>query len=61
MQQQLNQLELQNLREIIGAHDTAQKKLSTYAEQCQDPEVKQSFQQAARSAQSTMQKLMGFL
>lgn len=57
----LNQIELQNLRELIGAHDTAIRKLSTYSEQSQDSQVKQIFQQSAQSAQSTMQKLMSFL
>lgn len=57
----LNQQELQNLRHLIGAHQTAEKKLNFYAEQCQDPQVKQMFQQSAQSASQTCQKLMSFL
>ena len=57
----LNQIELQNLRELINAHDTAAKKMSTYYERTQDSQVKQIFQQSAQSAQNTMKKLISFL
>ena len=57
----LNQIELQNLRELINAQDTAAKKLSTYSERTQDSQVKQIFQQSAQSAQNTMKKLISFL
>lgn len=57
----LNQMELQNLRHLIGAHETAEKKLNFYAEQCSDPQIKQMFQQSAKSANQTRQKLMSFL
>jgi len=57
----LNQQELQNLRHLIGSHDTASRKLHYYAQQCNDPQIKQMFEQSAQSAQSTMQKLMIFL
>ncbi|WMJ79140.1 hypothetical protein RBU49_09570 [Clostridium sp. MB40-C1] len=58
---QLNQMELQNVRHLVGGHKTIAAKLNDYANQCQDAQVKQMFQQAAASAQSTTQKLMGFL
>lgn len=57
----LNQQELQNLRHLIGAHQTIEKKLNFYSEQVQDPQCKQMFQQGARSASQTCQKLMSFL
>ncbi|MGI6488526.1 MAG: hypothetical protein GX964_08135 [Syntrophomonadaceae bacterium] len=57
----LNQMELQNLRHLIGSHETAAKKLETYAQQCQDPEFKSMFQQSAQSARNTKQKLASFL
>lgn len=57
----INQLELQNLRELISAHDTAAKKLDAYSQSCSDPEFKQMFQQSAQSARSTKQKLASFL
>ncbi len=57
----LTQMELQTLREMIGAHDTGAKKLQDYANQATDPQVKQMFQQSAQSAQQTKQKLLSFL
>lgn len=57
----LNQIELQNLRHIIGGHDTAFQKMQSYAEQSQDPQVKAFFQKSAQDAQSTKQQLMTFL
>lgn len=58
---QLNQLELQNLRHLIGAHDTISAKLNDYATKCQDMQVKQMFQQASNASKQTAQQLMGFL
>ncbi|MDH7479675.1 MAG: hypothetical protein QHH02_06670 [Syntrophomonadaceae bacterium] len=58
---QLNQIELQNLRHLIGSHETAAQKLQAYAQQSIDPEIKQLFERSARSAWDTKQKLMGFL
>ncbi|HHV09882.1 MAG TPA: hypothetical protein GXX75_06360 [Clostridiales bacterium] len=58
---QLNQIELQNLRHLIGAHDTAHQKLTAYAEQANDPEIKQFFQNSAQEAMKTKQQLLGFL
>lgn len=57
----LNQAELQHVRHLIGSHDTAYQKLSTYAKDCTDPQIKQMFEQSAQSALTTKQKLMGFL
>ena len=58
---QLNQQELQNLRHLIGSHETASKKLDTYSQQSVDPQIKQIFQKSAQDAKSTKQKLMSFL
>ncbi len=58
---QLNHMELQNLRHLIGAHDTACQKMETYAQQAADPQVKAYFEKSAQSAKSTKQKLMSFL
>jgi hypothetical protein len=57
----LNKQELQNLRHLIGSHETASMKLQDYAQQCSDPEIKQMFQQSAQSAKTTKQKLVSFL
>ena len=58
---QLNQVELQNLRHLIGAHETACQKLQAYADQATDPEIKQFFKDGAQSAMKTKQQLLGFL
>lgn len=58
---QLNQMELQNLRYLIGSHDTATQKLQTYAQQATDPQVKAYFEKSSQDAQNTKQKLMSFL
>ena len=39
----LNQMELQNLRHLIGAHENAYQKLNTYSSQAVDPQIKQLF------------------
>ena len=57
----LNEVELQNVRHLIGAHDTSYQKLTSYAENCTDPQIKQMFQQSAQDALDTKQKLLGFL
>ena len=57
----LNQVELQNLRHLIGAHETSYEKLNTYASQCVDPQIKQIFTKSAQDALNTKQKLMSFL
>lgn len=57
----LNQSELQNLRHLIGAHDTTYQKLNTYANQCVDPQIKQMFSKAAQDSLNTKQKLTTFL
>ena len=58
---ELNQSELQNLRHLIGAHETAYQKLNTYSSQAVDPQIKQLFTKAAQDSLTTKQKLMNFL
>ncbi len=58
---QLNHLELQNLRHLIGSHETSYQKLQAYAQQCSDSQVKQLFEKSAQDAMNTKQKLMSFL
>lgn len=57
----INQQELQNLRHLIGEHETAEKKLNAYSQMAQDPQIKQMLQQSANAAAQTRQKLMSFL
>jgi hypothetical protein len=58
---QLSQMELQNLRHIIGSHETVANKLDAYAQNCNDSQLKQMFQQDALAARQSKQKLMTFL
>ena len=39
----LSQVELQNLRHLIGAQDTSYQKFNNYASQSVDPQIKQIF------------------
>ena len=57
----LNQVELQHLRHLIGAHETAYQKLNAYSAQAVDPQIKQLFTKSAQDALNTKQKLMTFL
>ncbi len=57
----LNQVELQNLRHLIGGAETNYQKLNTYSEQAVDPQIKQTFAKAAQDSLNTKQKLMTFL
>ena len=58
---QINEMELQNLRHMVGAHETCVKKLETYAQQCQDQALKQMLQKDATDAKNNKQRLMSFL
>lgn len=57
----INQMELQYLREIIGAHQTMATKFDFYANQCQDPQIKQLFKQSSQDAQTTATNLINSL
>lgn len=58
---QLNKVELQNLRHLIGGHDTAYQKMQFFAQQSTDPQVRSFFQKSAQEAQKTKQQLLSFL
>ncbi|MCI9063646.1 MAG: hypothetical protein HFJ17_03490 [Clostridia bacterium] len=58
---ELSQIELQNLRHLIGKHETNYQKLNAYSSQAVDPQIKQLFNKAAQDSLNTKQKLMGFL
>ncbi len=57
----LSQVELQNIRHLVGVHETSYEKLNNYANQCVDPQIKQIFTKSAQDALNTKQKLMSFL
>ena len=54
-------LDLQNLRHLIGGYSTTHCKMTEYASQAKDQEIKQLFQEAADSAMQNKQELMKFL
>ena len=57
----LSELELQNLRHLIGGYDTTHCKLNEYASACEDKQVKQFFEKGAQTAMDNKNTLMGFL
>ncbi len=57
----LNQVELQNLRHLIGTQETCYEKLNNYANGCVDPQIKQIFNKSAQDALNTKNELMSFL
>ena len=58
---QLTQMELQNLKHLIGDETLAAVKYNTYAQSCSDQQLKSHFQKAAMAAQQNCQQLMQFL
>ncbi|MDO4473131.1 MAG: hypothetical protein Q4B75_00535 [Eubacteriales bacterium] len=58
---EISVLDLQNLRHLIGGYETNHCKMTEYANQCQDPEIKKIFTDAANSAMKNKQELMRFL
>ena len=57
----ISELDLQNLRHLIGGFDTTHCKMPEYAEEAEDPKVKQFVEKGARSAMENKQQLMKFL
>lgn len=58
---QISQLDLQNLRHLIGGYETTQDKMKEYASQAKDEQVKQFFEEGIRSAAENKRTLMEFL
>ena len=57
----INQIELQNLKKLIELHETKYQKLNNYSVQAVDPQIKQIFTKAAQNSLNTKQKLITFL
>lgn len=57
----INQQELQSLREIIGSHQTMACKFDFYSNQCQDSQIKQIFKQSGQDAKTTATNLINSL
>ena len=58
---EISELDLQNLRHLIGGFETTHCKMQEYAREAQDVQVKQFFQKSAQSAMESKQQLMQFL
>lgn len=57
----ISELDLQNLRHLIGGCDNMHCKMKAYSEMASDPKVKQFFAKSAQSAMENKQTLMTFL
>lgn len=57
----ISELELQNLRHLIGGYDTTHCKMKEYANMATDTQIKQFFEKGAKSAMDNKQQLMKFL
>ncbi len=57
----ISELDLQNLRHLIGGFDTTHCKMQAYAQEAQDTEIRQFFEKGAKSAMENKQQLMKFL
>lgn len=58
---ELSELDVQNLRHLIGGYETTHCKMTDYASRAEDQQVKQFFQKSAQSALETKQQLLQFL
>jgi len=57
----LKQSELNWIREVVSAHNMTASKLSSYANQVQDPQIKQMFSKASTDAKQAAQNLIQML
>lgn len=57
----ISELDLQNLRHLIGGFDTTHCKMQEYSKAASDTQIKQFFEKGAKSAMENKQQLMKFL
>jgi len=57
----LKQSELNWIREAVSAHNMTASKLGSYANQVQDPQIKQMFSKASTDAKTAAQNLLQML
>lgn len=57
----ISELDLQNLRHLMGGFDTTHCKMQEYARDASDSQIKQFFEKGAKSAMDNKQQLMKFL
>ena len=58
---EISELDLQNIRHLMGGYDTTHCKMKAYAEETRDPQVKNFFEKGAQSAKNNKDQLMKFL
>ena len=59
--QNINIIELENLKKLINLQNTNYQKLLNYSDYSVDPQIKQIFNKAAQDALNAKEKLLGFL
>ena len=57
----ISELDLQNLRHLLGGFATTRCKMQEYAKEAEDPKVKQFFEKGARRAMENTQQHMKFM
>ena len=57
----ISELDLQNLRHLIGGFDTTHCKMQEYSKAASDTQIKQFCEKGAKSAMENKQQLMKFL
>ena len=57
----ISELDLQNLRHLIGGFDTTHCKMQEYSKAASDTQIKQFFEKGAKSAMENKTQLMKFL
>ena len=57
----ISELDLQNLRHLMGGFDTTHCKMQAYAQEAKETQVKQFFEKGAKTAMDNKQQLMKFL
>lgn len=57
----LNHIELYNLKHMIQTNEILYKKLTTYAMQCVDPQIKQFFIKVSQTILNEKEELVNFL
>lgn len=58
---QLTQVELNTIRELLGPAMANKVKFQTYAQQVQDPQLKQVFETMSAGCDQKAKQLLGFL
>lgn len=57
----LSYSELNSIREVVTCHLTTASKLNSFAESCEDQQIKQMFNQASQQAKQSAQNLIQML